>query len=548
MRARAGLFTLALGCAVVGASVATPGEAVAADGAPATFAVIIGSNASVDTELPALKYADDDAARYLDLFRVLGARTYLLTRLDDNTRRLHPQAAAEAMEPKRAALESTMVQVAADVARARDRHLETALYFVYAGHGNVKNGEGYITLEDMRITGSDLAKLVKGVPATNVHIIADACASYFLAYSRGPGGERRQLRGFQDTPQLSDDPRIGLLLSTSSARESHEWDEFQAGVFSHEVRSGLYGAADADGDGRVSYKEIAAFVSRANAAIPNERFRPDVHAHPPAGSETLLDLRKALGRRIEIDGAHAAHYWLEDSGGVRLLDFHNGKGQSVHLVRPALNGRIYVRRVDDDAEFTVPSSPSVIALADLEGAPPRVASRGAAQEAFGLLFVLPFDRRAVENYVEPVAAPEPPLPPATPSPTPPGLTPAPLLPVAETTRDDSRPTPRKPLSPTLRGLAWGGVGLGAAGLASGAVLSIVAVEVSHGTPAAASEKDAAARQSTVTAANSAAAIAYPVGGVALAAGLAALLFWPAPNHVQATASPSGGYIGYSGTF
>lgn len=39
----------------------------------ASFALIIGSNVSVDTNLQPLRYADDDAARYLDLFRLLGA-------------------------------------------------------------------------------------------------------------------------------------------------------------------------------------------------------------------------------------------------------------------------------------------------------------------------------------------------------------------------------------------------------------------------------------------------------------------------------------------
>jgi hypothetical protein len=541
------LPALCLAWVVFGAGALPAHAASASDAAPAMFAVIIGSNVSVDAELPPLKYADDDAARYLDLFRVLGARTYLLSRLDDNTRRLHPQAAAEAMEPRRAALESVMVQVAADVAQARDRHLETVVYFVYAGHGNVRNDEGYITLEDMRITGSDLSKLIAGVPATHVHVIVDACASYFLAYSRGPGGARRELHGFENTSQLTDDPRVGLLLSTSSARESHEWDEFQAGVFSHEVRSGLYGAADADGDGRVSYKEIAAFVTRANAAIPNERFRPNVHAHAPAGSETLLDLRKALGRRIEIDGAHAAHYWLEDSRGVRLLDLHNGAGQSVDLVRPALTGRIYLRRVDDDAEFTIPSSPPVVSLAALESAPARVASRGAAHEAFGLLFVLPFDRRAVENYVELPHASEPGAPTipetsvALPPPLPVSL-PAPVpMPTASIPKKTS-------LSPRGRALAWTGVGVGAAGLATGVALSVMAIDISHTTSSTLSERAAATRQSTVTAGNTGAAIAYPVGGVALAAGLGALLFWPKAPHVEVTPVGSGAYVGYSTAF
>ncbi|MBL8610273.1 MAG: caspase family protein, partial [Myxococcales bacterium] len=186
--------------------------------AKATFALIVGANQSVDANLAPLKYADDDAARYLDLFRLLGARTYLLSRLDDNTRRLHPQAAAEAEEPKRAPFDRAVAQLAADVAQANQRGVETVVYFVYAGHGNVKDGQGYITLEDARITGGELSQVVQKIPAARVHLVVDACASYFLAYSRGPGGERRALEGFRASA-LTQDPRVGVLLSTSSARE-----------------------------------------------------------------------------------------------------------------------------------------------------------------------------------------------------------------------------------------------------------------------------------------------------------------------------------------
>jgi hypothetical protein len=40
----------------------------------AVFALIIGVNASPGPDVTPLQYADDDAARYLDLFRALGAR------------------------------------------------------------------------------------------------------------------------------------------------------------------------------------------------------------------------------------------------------------------------------------------------------------------------------------------------------------------------------------------------------------------------------------------------------------------------------------------
>ncbi len=509
-------------------------DARADDGGKATFALIMGSNRSVDLDLAPLKYADDDAASYLDLFRVLGAHTYLLSRLDDNTRRLHAQAAAEALEPTRAALEQTVAQIAVDVTRARDRQVETVLYIVYAGHGNVRDGVGYVTLEDTRITGSDLARIAAAIPATRVHIIVDACASYYLAYSRGPGGERRPLSGFQDSSLLASDPRIGLLLSTSSARESHEWDGLQAGIFSHEVRSGLYGAADADGDGQVSYREIAAFVTQANGAIPNERFRPNVFARPPRQSDTLLDLRRGLERRLDIDGAHAAHYWLEDSRGVRLLDVHNSSDQAVHVVRPSPDGTIYVRRADTDFELTLPSAPDVVSLADLESGRVSVAPRGAAHDAYGLLFSLPFDRGVVASYVGP--APEAVLPPED------AQSDSARLAAAGGDADADSSARR-----LRHAFGWSSVALGVVGAGVGGALSVSAVTVANATSRQESQADVAERNRRISAFNTGAVTSYLVGGAAMATGVA-LLLWPGAKHVRAAASPSGGYLGYAVAF
>src|SRR6185295_19663660 len=101
------------------------------------------------------------------------------------------------------------------------------------------------------------------------------------------------------------------------------------------------------------------------AAIPNEKYRPDVYARAPRESDALLDIKRAKARRIVIDGAHAGHYFLEDARGVRLADFHNGENQRVEILRPTQTGRLYLRRVDDDKEFSLEPGPEVVALADL---------------------------------------------------------------------------------------------------------------------------------------------------------------------------------------
>jgi len=484
----------------------------------ATFALIIGSNQSVDPGLPLLKYADDDAARYLDLFRLLGARTYLLTRLDENTRRLHPQAAAEADEPRRAPFDRVTAQLARDVAQATARGVETIVYFVYAGHGDVKNGQGYIALEDSRVTGAELAQIVGRIPAARVHVIIDACASYFLAYSRGPGGERRELPGFHASA-LTEDGRVGVLLSTSSARESHEWDGFEGGVFSHEVRSGLYGAADADGDGKVSYREIAAFLARANAAVPNERFRPDVYARAPVGSDALLDIRSGLRRRLVIDGAHAGHYVLEDARGVRIADVHNAPGQTLSLARPGPAFALYLRRATDQHEFSIEAAPEVVALADLAESEPRSRPRGAAHDSFSLVFSLPFDEAAVAEYRPP---------------------PAPLLPPG------AEAAPARTTAKKVAGLAALGVGI--AGLGAGTVLAIAAQVNSHGSSPFESQASAVSRNDRTASFDTGATASFVAGGALAGTGLV-LLLWPgAAKHVAVSLSPQGAGAAYVGLF
>jgi hypothetical protein len=388
---------------------AAPGNADAADEAqrPALFALIIGVNRSVESDLRPLLYADDDAVRYQELFRFLGAKTQLLARLDPETAALSPQAAAEAIPPTKMALDKVVALLSAEIALARQRGVKSALYVLYAGHGNVDGEQAYLTLEDGRLSAITLERdVLARIDADEEHLVVDACYSYLLVGARGPGGERRPLHGFSIGSSLGRRKHLGLLLSTSAGNESHEWGDFQAGIFSHEVRSGLYGAADLDGDGHITYAEMASFLHRANQAIANEKFRPQVFARAPAASTQLLDLRSGLGRSLAIGNDFPpAHYLIEDQRGVRFLDFHNSAGHGFRLVRPGGSSTLYLRRLDNGQELTVPPGEGALALSTEGFADPRVAKRGAAHQAFSLIFSLPFDETS--DSLVALAAPPP---------------------------------------------------------------------------------------------------------------------------------------------
>lgn len=470
----------------------------------ATFALIIGVNASPDPRLAPLQYADDDAARYLDMFRALGARTYLLTRLDDNTRRLHAQAAAEALPPRRDELRRVVDTLARDLAQARGRGVRTLLYVAYAGHGQVRNGIESLTLEDGPLTGGELLRDVVGrVGADRSHLLIDACNAYLLAFARGPGGEPRELHGFVELAAASQSGRVGYLLASTASGESHEWSGFQAGVFSHEVRSGLYGAADADGDGRVSYAEIAAFVTRANQVIANDRYRPQVLARAPAGSDTLIDLRARRDGGLRVGGEMAAaHYELEDQRGVRILDFHGSAGRAVQLMRPVADGPLYLRRDDDGTERVVLPAPGGVDAGSLAVQAGNARPRGAAQLAFGDTFALPFDEDTVAAWRLQSGAVE-----------------AELRAQEERRQDDLDRAHR------LRIAGWGTAGLGAIAGAGATVAFMSAHQVHDQVHFLETQSAATARNRQIDDRNH---LGIALVGGSLAAGVAsAILFWRA---------------------
>jgi Caspase domain len=365
------------------------------------FALVIGNNLPPHAGLSRLRYADDDAVRWAVTFDALGAEVEVLTELDDESRRLYGPLSFKPSPPTTASLSAAVGRLASRVSAAHAAGAHAIFYFVYAGHGDVDDGHGYVALVDRRLTRDDLgATVLARLGADTNHVIIDACrASSFLG-NRGPGGERHPWQDAYFAPNAPRIPHTGFLLASSSSGLSHEWEEFQAGVFSHEVRSGLLGAADANADGLVTYDELTTFVRLANLPVKNERFRPQIVSRSPADSDgVLVDLRGARPGSLTLEAAQAsAHELLEDRAGVRWADFHLGASGRVHLILPrpgwSTEG-FYLRSLANDSEYAVPAGRDV-RLADLSAAPERAPHRGALTDAFTHLFDLPFDQDALD--------------------------------------------------------------------------------------------------------------------------------------------------------
>jgi hypothetical protein len=410
---------LGAACAATVAIVVFLSSTHAHAGRTRTYAIVIAQNRSLDPGVRPLRYADDDGVKNWELLSLYADRSALFVVLDEETARLHPDAARVAEVPEKAAILQRLAafndQMAADLACGDDPEL----FFVYAGHGDVDAaGQGYVNLHDAKLTRSDLFREVVGPSkARFVHVIIDACKSYFMVNARGskrwvddsvdPKSDRGDaaVRAFLAEEQLERYPRAGVIVATSGDQETHEWSRYQAGILSHELRSGLTGAADVNGDGRVEYSELRAFLAAANARVRNPEARLEVFSRPPAldRHRPLVDLRRAqanaVARFLHFSPEVAGRYHIEDERGVRWADLHKQSGHGFDVVL-ASRRNYYVRRDEtEEAPLRTPGAARV-ELTSLTWKPCAIAARGALDDTFRQdLYKVPFGRGFYDGYV-----------------------------------------------------------------------------------------------------------------------------------------------------
>jgi hypothetical protein len=203
--------------------------ATAAGAAERRFAVLIGSNEGA-AELRPLRFAEQDAAK-------LGA---VLTELGG--------VAAEDLlmlkGPSLAAVRASFDDVQRRIATAGGR---TFLMVFFSGHSDGVALE----LGGERLTFSELKHLMEATGADVRLAVVDSCRSgSLLAAKGGAPGPAFDLR-------LAEESFTGTVLLTSSAADEQALESREIGgsFFTHYLVSGLRGAADANGDRRVTLTE-----------------------------------------------------------------------------------------------------------------------------------------------------------------------------------------------------------------------------------------------------------------------------------------------------
>ncbi len=403
------LFAVGLGLASFVAARTASAQSVLQ---PHTYVIALGYNGlPVDSTvaLDPLRFADDDAIAFASFASEGASQTHLLTVVDADTQRRLGTTIPPAEPPTKAGL----LAAVADVHRALEADaragIESTVYLYYSGHGTDEIGRvPALALLDADLTRELLYdEVLAALPATHVHLFVDACHAEGVVRPRDaqaqvvPTGPS-DIAESAAMSTLARFPSVGAIVGATRGAQTHEWADYSGGVFTHELLSGLRGGADVDGNGRIEYSEIAAFLSAANGSVADPRARLEPVIHPPVANPRapIIDLRVRASDAV-IEGPAGQHglFSIENEHGDQIVDLRAEAGYRTRLVVPS-STTLYIRSERGEASLRL-SPGDRVEVASLAFHVARSAERGSLDSALRHgLFATPYGRSYYQGFLD----------------------------------------------------------------------------------------------------------------------------------------------------
>lgn len=270
---------------------------VASSSAPQRVALLVGNNHGA-LGRPALAYAEDDAREMQVVLQELAGVGQSELLLADGP----------------AALELAFDRVAAVVQRSSG---PTTLIFYYSGHAD----GSALHMNGGRYSYERLRQRLGGSGAQLFVAIVDACGSGQLV--RAKGGQAVPVIDL-DVSYLDRTLKGGVVLTSSGPGElAQESEELQGSFFTHYLISGLRGAADTSGDGRVSLDEAYQFVYHQTLARTQSSLlgpqHPSYGVNLDGRGELVLAWRDQGGSTLLLPAAARGRYFVRSKRSSRIV-------------------------------------------------------------------------------------------------------------------------------------------------------------------------------------------------------------------------------------
>lgn len=261
-----------------------------AQAAEPRWALILGNNRGLADDGP-LKYAERDADRIENTLLSVGGFS---------RERIVKMNGGDATVAKMALGGLEAAIIAADEPGA-------ILFVFYSGHADANA---------LRLAGTtwpidELTRTIKSSKAPTRVVVLDACRS----------GAVTRVKGGVAGPSFAialDDQMVtqgtAVLASTAAGEDALESDELQASFFTHHFVSALHGAADGDGDGRVTVSEAFQYASEHTLASTASTMagpqHPTYRLELGGRHELVLSRPGLVGKTLGIIELSAKGAWI----------------------------------------------------------------------------------------------------------------------------------------------------------------------------------------------------------------------------------------------
>lgn len=285
---------------------------VLATGQAERFAVVVGNDLGQPPDGP-LRWAEADAVRVASVLQEVGGVR------PENLVLLRGQGAD--------VVRRTLIAVND---RIREAGKSSVLFVYYSGHADAVA----LHLGPTSLEVGELEQLVRGSAASFRVLVLDACRSGAL--TRVKGGAPIPPFELRVSERVPGEGAV-FLTSSSASEDSQESDELRGSFFTHALVSGLLGAADEDGDERVTLDELYRYAydatvrgsSRTLAGLQHPTFQYDVRGQGHVVLATLA-------------GNDRTRAWLAFPAGIIWLVF---QGSSEGPVVGEIGSADRVRRI-----------------------------------------------------------------------------------------------------------------------------------------------------------------------------------------------------------
>jgi caspase domain-containing protein len=275
------------------------------------FALVVGANRGAADRVP-LRYAVADAERFAEIVTTMGG--------------VRPEDILVVRDPTRKQLMDALTATGSRATAAQTDAARVEMLLYFSGHADDRG----LMLGRETLSYRDLREAVHSVAADVGITILDACASGAITRLKGGSTHPAFLSGAANEAK-----GYAFLTSSSENEAAQESERLRGSFFTHALLTGLRGAADVTGDGKVTLNEAYQFAFNETIA---ETAATQAGAQHPAydikmagtGDVVMTDLRQTSSSLV-LGEAYDGRFLVLDAKRQLVAELYKPAGRAVEL-------------------------------------------------------------------------------------------------------------------------------------------------------------------------------------------------------------------------